>query len=202
MSLMDGPLSAATKAVPHGLVCVMRDLDDAGLDAGFVEQVSRDLSPGGSALLADVDEVQPLILDRISLEHGGQLLRHRLAGSFAERRLIAEIRALRQELARLEARIRTVTEGDATSILYRSKGIELAHALRRAKGLAAALRQEATAKANVLQKQVAQLGHGAHDSLRRRAVAVQATLERRAELLERAAGITPAPPRRASKDDS
>lgn len=195
VSLLDGPLAAAMKAVPLGLVGAIRDLDDAGLNATFLEQVSDDFPAGGGAVLAEVEEIQPLLLDALSLEHGGRLLRQRLAGAFAERRLIAEIQALRHELARLDVLNRRQESVIPTANLHRSKGTELASAIRRASNLAAGLRREAAAKRRVFDEQAARLEQGPREVLRRRAVVVEARIGRRAELLERAAarGATPKP---------
>ena len=193
VSLLDGPLAAATRAVPQGLVGAIRDLDDAGLNAAFVEQVSDDFPPGGGAVLAEVEEIQPLLLDALGLEHGGRLLRQRLAGAFAERRLIAEIQALRHELARLEVLNPRQESVVLTANLRRSKGTELASAIRRARNLAAGLRREMAAKRRVFDEQAARLGQGPRAVLHRRAAVVEARMGRRAELLERAAAGCAAP---------
>jgi uncharacterized membrane protein len=195
VSLLDGPLAAAIKAVPLGLVGAIRDLDEAGLNAAFLEQVSDGLPPGGGAALAEVEEIQPLLLDELCLEHGGRLLRQRLAGAFTEQRLIAEIHALRRELARLDVRNPRRESVVSAADLHRSKRIELASAIRRATNLAAGLRREAAAKRRVFDEQAARLGQGRQEVLHRRAAAVEARMGRRAELLDRAAagGAAPKP---------
>jgi uncharacterized membrane protein len=189
VTLLDGPLQAAARAVPHSLIGAMRELDDAGLDPGFLEQVSRDLPVGGGAVLSQLEELQPLIIDTLGLQHGGRVFRQRLAAGFAERRLAATIGALRQELLRLQARNRPGEPESATTMAYRTKGIELATAVRRAKNLATALRRERAAKAQLLEAQVGPLDDAPRQAVLRRAAALQATLQRRAELLERAVGL-------------
>jgi uncharacterized membrane protein len=197
VSLLDGPLAAAMKAAPLALVGAIRDLDEAGLNAAFLEQVSDDLPPGGGVALAEVEEIQSLLLDGLCLEYGGRLLRQRLAGTLAEQRLIAEIQALRHELARLEVLSPRQESVVSAANLYRSKGIELASAIRRARNLAAGLRREAAAKRRVFDEQAARLGQGRREVLQRRATVVEARMGRRAELLERAAagGAAPKPGR-------
>ena len=54
LSVLEGPLNAATKAGGRGLIGAVRDLGDVGLDAGFLEQVSRDLNVGGGAIVAEM----------------------------------------------------------------------------------------------------------------------------------------------------
>ena len=102
LSVLEGPLSAATRASGHGLIIAVRDLSDVGLDAGFLEQVSRDLQIGGGAIVAEIDESQPLALENFAMAQGARLFRHRLAGLVTEQRLLVEIRLLTRELARLE----------------------------------------------------------------------------------------------------
>ena len=102
VSLLQGPLSMATQAVPSGLIGAMRDLSEVGLDAGFLEQVWRDLKPGGGAIVCELEEIEPLALDRLAVDEKGRIFRHRLAGVLNDRRLIHEIQSLRRELLRLE----------------------------------------------------------------------------------------------------
>jgi hypothetical protein len=185
LSLLDGPLHAAARAVPHTLIGAMRELGDVGLDPAFLEQVSRDLPVGGAAVLSQLDELQPLVIDTLGAQHGGRVFRQRLAAAFAERRLAAEITALRQDVARSRVRSRANQPESAAAAASRTKGIELASAVRRARALAASLRGEAAAKAQLMLRQAGQLDDGPSQAVLRRAGIVQAGLERRAKLLER-----------------
>jgi uncharacterized membrane protein len=198
VSLLDGPLQAAARAVPHSLIGAMRDLDDAGLDPGFLEQVSRDLPVGGGAVLSQLEELQPLIIDTLGLQHGGRVFRQRLAAVFAERRLVATVGVLRQELLRIQARNRPGEPESVITTAYRTKGIELASAVRRAKSLAAALRRERAAKAQSLEAQAERLADAPRQAILRRSAALQAALQHRAELLERAVSLAEGAKGRAS----
>src|SRR4051794_26396775 len=176
--LLDGPLHAAARSVPHTLIGAMRDVYDVGLDSAFLEQILRDLPVRGVAVLSELDELQPLLIDALGPQHGGQVFRQRLAGAFAERRLAAEITALRQELAPIQARNRLNEPDSAAALASRAKGIELASAVRRARRLVTSLRRESAAKASVIQLQAARLDHGPSQAVLRRATMVQARLER------------------------
>jgi uncharacterized membrane protein len=188
VSLLEGPLQAAARAAPHSLIGAMRDLEDGGLDPVFLEQVSRDLPVGAAAVLGEVEELQPLVIDKLGSAHGGRVFRQRLAAAFVERRLAAQTSLLRQELARMQARKQAGQPDPVMTAVSRAKGIELASAVRRAKKLAASLRREAAAKRESMLQQAARLDNGPRQAVLRRAAVVHTALERRAELLERACG--------------
>src|SRR5271166_1351945 len=63
LSVLEGPLHAATKV---------------GVDAAFLEQVSRDLKIGGGAIVAEIDESQLLALESFAIAQGARVFRHRL----------------------------------------------------------------------------------------------------------------------------
>ena len=191
LSVLEGPLNAATKTGGHGLIVAVRDLSDVGLDAGFLEQVSRDLKVGGGAIVAEVDESQPLALESFAIAQRARLFRHRLAGSLNERRLMLEIRLLSRELARLGKRHPGRANSAAALATQRAHALELAVAARRARTLAAVLRREAAAKANALLRQASALEGRARQTLSRRAARIRSGLERRADRLERAAHEEP-----------
>jgi uncharacterized membrane protein len=183
VSLLQGPLSMATQAVPSGLIGAMRDLSEVGLDAGFLEQVWRDLKPGGGAIVCELEEIEPLALDRLAVNEKGRIFRHRLAGVLNDRRLIHEIQSLQRELLRLERE----AASDTISTVQRSTGVELGDVVRRAKSLGAALRREAAAKSVVAEQQARTLSPELSRVVRDRVEALTARLQRRADRLERAA---------------
>lgn len=185
VSLLQGPLGMATQAVPSGLIGAMRDLSEVGLDAGFLEQVWRDLKPGGGAILCEVEEAHLLAFDRLALSEKGRIVRHRLAGVLNDRRLIHEVQSLRKELRRLEREQASAT----VTAMQRHLVRELGDAVRRAKRLGAALRREAAAKATVAEQQMRALEPELSNAVRERVAVLIARLERRAERLERVAAV-------------
>jgi hypothetical protein len=171
----------------------MRDLAQAGLTVGFLEQVSRELRPGGAAAIADVEEAQPVALDALTVAQGGRLFRHRLDRDTTERRLMHDIRMLQQELALIGKQQHGLCLAESTSSLQRSRAVELASAVRLASSLAAALRQEAGAKARLLARQAGLFEGDARHALECRAAVIQTGLEERAERLARAARVSATP---------
>ena len=189
LSVLEGPLAAATKTGGQGLIGAVRDLGDVGLDAGFLEQVSRDLKVGGGAIVAEIEELQPFALQNLAVAQRARLFRHRLAGSVTEQRLVREIQLLTRELARVSKRCRGQANSEAALAMQRTHGLELAVAARRARTLAAVLRREAAGKANALLRQASTLEGGVRQRLSRRAALIRSGLERRADRLERAAHV-------------
>ena len=56
VTLLGGALTFASRSVTSGLVGAVRDLDEAGLDAGFLQRTSRRLRASGGAVVAEVEE--------------------------------------------------------------------------------------------------------------------------------------------------
>jgi hypothetical protein len=197
VSLLGGPMTVAAKSAASGLVGAVRELDDAGLDAGFLDQVSRGLRAGGAATIAQVEEDRQLPLDARILARGGRVLRHRLAGALAEERTAREVAALRCELRSLLVGPTDAEHADTEETVRRARIAELQQAQRRAQALAEALRREAAAKVQVLRAQAAQLDGAARNAVANRAATVRSALEARAARLDRIAE-SPTPARSAT----
>ena len=187
VSLLGGPLTAVTRTVASGLVGAVRDLGEAGLDAAFLEQVSRGLQTGGGALVAEVQEERQWPLDAAFLAQGGRVFRHRLAATLAEERVLHEVAGLRSELMKLQAELGDAALADAQRPVWRARTLELRQVLGRARAQAAAIRREAAAKVARLRAQAAQLEGAARTAIEHRAATVRAELETRAAKLDRIA---------------
>jgi uncharacterized membrane protein len=185
VALLGGPVTAAARTAVAGLVGPVRDLEEAGLDGGFLERVSRDLRPGGGAAVAQVEEDRQLVLDARLTALGGRVLRHRLSGSVAEERLMQDVAALRGALARIEAERNDVEHTASARAARRTRVAELKRLLRSAQAIAAALRREGAAKVEVLRAQAARLEGDARAAVENRASRVRAGLEARAARLDR-----------------
>jgi hypothetical protein len=131
------------------------------------------------------DEDGQLVLDARLGALGGRVLRHRLAGSLAEERLMQDVAALRGDLARIEAVRNKEEHAAAAKAARRTRTAELRRALKRAQDIAAALRREGAAKVEVLRAQAARLEGDARAAVEHRAARVRAGLEARAARLDR-----------------
>jgi uncharacterized membrane protein len=184
VSLLGGPLTAVARTVASGLVGAVRDLGEAGIDPAFLEQVSRNLQVGGGVVVTEVEEERQLPLDARILARGGRVLRHRLAGTLAEERIVREVTALRSEVARLQADRGEAEHADAQWSVRRARTLELRQTLGRAVAQADALRREGAAKVVVLRAQAAQFEGAARTAIEHRAATVRAGLEARAARLD------------------
>ena len=187
VSVLEGPLNIAMRASGHGLIIAVRDLGDVGLDAGFLEQVSRDLKVGGGAIVAEIDESQPLALENFVVAQKAELFRYRLAGSVTERRLMLEIRLLSRELTRLEKRYPGRANSDAALAMQRAhEGTCDCGETGPSAGCHAASRGRCQGERAASSGEHTQRS-GVRGTLSRRAALIRNSLEDRADRLERAA---------------
>ncbi len=100
---------AAVGASFGGLTGMLFDLDDAGVDAGFVEEVSEALSPGKVAVVAEVEEYWMTPVDTRIEEAGGIVFR-RLRSEIAEEHYQREARAFNEEWNQLKAEWHEATD--------------------------------------------------------------------------------------------
>lgn len=85
-----------------GLTGMLIDLDEAGVDAGFVDEVSEALSNGKTAVIAEVEEYWTTPIDTRMADHGGMVFR-RLRYEVAEDQYRREAEAFDAEIKQLKA---------------------------------------------------------------------------------------------------
>jgi uncharacterized membrane protein len=187
VTLLGGALTIASYSVTSGLVGAVRDLDEAGLDAGFLQRISRQLRASGSAVVAEVEEKRQLPLDTRILALGGRISRHRLLRSLSEERTVREVSALTSELRSLWAEQSELVGAEVGALVRRDRSDELQRVTAEAHALAKNLRSEAAAKVAILRAQAARLDGPARQAVEHRAAVVRSGLEARATRLDRIA---------------
>jgi uncharacterized membrane protein len=187
VSLLGGPVPAVLRTVQSGLVSTVLEIHRAGLNARFLERISHDLQPGGAAVIAEVEEDQPSVVDAQIAALGGRAFRHHLEGALAVARMQHELAALQGEVATLRAQLRDGQDTATLKQLSHERTMDLQQAMRRAEALADALRREGVAKIGVLRAQMAKLDGTARMTVERRAATVRASFEARASSLNQAA---------------
>jgi uncharacterized membrane protein len=109
VGLLAGPVGVAVGASTGGLAGLTFDLAKAGIDTGIVDEVSRVLTPGKTAILAEVEETWVTPVDTRLGQLGGLVFR-RLRSEAVEDQLArdaaahdAELKQLKEEWAQANA---------------------------------------------------------------------------------------------------
>jgi uncharacterized membrane protein len=101
IGLLGGPAGAVLGASIGGLSGLLFDLDNADVGAAFYGDVVKTLTPGKTAVLADVDESWTTPIDARMREHGGTVSR-RFRAEVVEDQLVRESAALEASLNALD----------------------------------------------------------------------------------------------------
>jgi len=115
VGLLGGPVGMAVGASIGGLSGLMFDLDKSGIDIQFVEDVSKALSPGRSAVLADVEESWTAPVDARLEKLGGMVFR-RLRSEVVEDQLAREAATFNAEMKQLEDELAAAHAEDKAQI--------------------------------------------------------------------------------------
>jgi uncharacterized membrane protein len=182
LGLLGGPIGLAAGAAGGAFLGYSVDAFNYGVGMEFVEEVSRNLTPGKSALVAEVDEFWTSGLDLRMEALGGIVVRQwRLD---VERGLIEnEIQARNAELSQLKAEYAQAKDEYKARLEAKIKSGEakLKAALEREKAKVETLKQEADAKIKALQKQAATASQETRTRIERRVAEIQAESEKLAK---------------------
>jgi uncharacterized membrane protein len=185
IGLLGGPVGLAAGAAAGAFLGYATDAFNYGVGMEFVDEVSRNLTPGKSALVAEVDEFWTLGLDLRMEALGGTVVRQwRLD---VERDLIEnEIQARNAELSQLKAEHAQAEDEHKARLEVKIRTAEgkLKAALKREKAKVEALKQQAETKVETLQKQVARASPETKIRIERLVAEIQAESEKLAKQLE------------------
>ena len=184
VTLLGGPMTAATRSITSGLVSAVWDLDEAGFDAAFLDRISRHLRAGSGAVIAEAEEDRQWSLDADMLAHGGRLFRHRLASALLEERMMRELTALRDEWYCFSRETVGEARAGTRATVHRDRLRELRRVLDRTRARAQVLRREGMAKVMVIRSQAAALEGEARQAVVHRAASVMASFQARAARLD------------------
>jgi len=161
--VLGGLPAAAMLTTGAGMVAVVSDLAEAGLGSLFLERIAEEFRSGHAALVAEIEEDNPLALDALVTRMGGLVLRPE-ASATPEGDVIAHLQAYHAQ----DAMAGPATAQAATPTA-RNRIDERRRLLRKAAVLEASLRREADAKVQVLRRQAAALEGEARATVERRA---------------------------------
>jgi uncharacterized membrane protein len=102
IGLLGGPAGLAIGATTGMLAGIATDLRNARIDGGFVDDVSRQMTPGRVALVADIQEDWTTPLDTRMEELGGVVLR-RTVSEVRDTLNAEDIAAMKADLAQMRA---------------------------------------------------------------------------------------------------
>jgi uncharacterized membrane protein len=182
IGLLGGPVGLAAGAAAGAFLGYSVDASNYGLGMEFVDEVSRNLTPGKSALVAEVDEYWTVPVDLRMEALGGIVVRQwRLD---VEQELIRnDIRARNAELSQLKVEYAQAEGEHKARLEVRIKIVEgkLKAALEHEKAKVEALKQQADAKIKALQKQATTASPETRTIIEQRVAEIQAESEKLAK---------------------
>jgi uncharacterized membrane protein len=188
IGLIGGPAAAAAGLAGGTLIGSWSDLFDLGVGRDFLDKVSRELTPGKTAVVAEVDEDWVTPLDTRVEAIGGTVLRQGRA-DFEHEQAQEEVNASKAELAELQAEYRQAREEHKAKLKAR---IDEALAKMRSRAAQAKekrdrLQRETEAKIKALQEQRVRAKADDKAKYEQRIANLRADYDRRADKLVRAA---------------
>ena len=184
IGILAGPAGLVVGASLGGLTGVMVDINRAGVDAVFVEDVSDALSPGKYAVLAEIDEMWMAPVDtRMSALNG--LVFRRLRSEVEDDQLIRESVAFEKEMRELEEELAEADEEAkaAISAQIENSKKKLQAMNQRTKEKLDKTKSEGEAKINALKQQIADAKESRKAKMEKRKAELESEYaERRAKL--------------------
>jgi uncharacterized membrane protein len=182
IGLLGGPVGLAAGAAAGAFLGYSVDAFNYGVGMEFVDEVSRNLTPGKSALVAEVDEFWTLGLDLRMEALGGIVVRQwRLD---VEQDLIRnDVQARNAELSQLKAEYAQAEDEHKArlGVKIKTADAKLKNALEREKAKVEALKQQADAKIKAFQKQAATASPEIKTKIEQRVAEIQAESEKLAK---------------------
>jgi uncharacterized membrane protein len=191
VGLLGGPVGVAIGASLGSLTGMLFDLDKSGVDIDFVDEVSKALTPGKAAVLADIEETWLTPVDTRLGKLGGIVFR-RLRSEVVEDQLAreaaefdAELKQLKEEFAQARAENKAEVQKhiDATK-----QKIQATHA--HAKAMLDQAKAETDAKLAALEAQMKGANDRQKEKIKKRIADAKARHEARRVKLEQAWELT------------
>lgn len=191
IGILGGPAGMVLGASLGGLTGLLFDIDKSGVDITFVDDVSKMLSAGKSAVLADVEESWTTPVDARLHKLGGMVFR-RLRAEVVEDQLVRESAALEANLKALDDDLK---QGVAENRAAIQKDIELVKKQLKAtqdqaKARIDQVKAEADAKVKALQDQAKGASERGKARIEKRIADVKADLDIRSKKLSQAWTLT------------
>ncbi len=167
------------------------DVNEAGVDMGFVDEVADAIKPGTTAVLAEIDEIWMAPLDTRMQTLGGLVFR-RLRSEVADDQFAREAEALNRELDQIDAELTEAVDDAKAALTARAENTR-----NRIKALNEATKAkldktvaEGKAKVAALQEQIKTAHENRKAKMEKRLEELKADYKERQEKLQRAWEIT------------
>ncbi|MDA9411052.1 MULTISPECIES: DUF1269 domain-containing protein [unclassified Bradyrhizobium] len=191
IGLLAGPAGLLVGASLGGLGGLAFDLDSSGISAAFLDEVSKELSPGKAAVLADVGETWMTPVDTRLHKLGATVFR-RLRSEVIEDQLMresaafeAELKALQDDLKHAAAENRAAIQKDMEQVKLQINTVQ-----EQAKKRLDQARAETDARIQSLTEQAKQASDRAKRRIDKRIAEVKADFDVRAKKLNQAWTLT------------
>ena len=185
--LLAGPLGVAVGFAAGGAAGLVFDLAQLGIDTDFLDEVSKALSPGKTAVLAEVQETWTTPVDTRLGTLGGLVFR-RLRSEVVEDQLAresaafaSEMKQLREELAHSTAETKAAVQREVAAAKAKLEAMQT-----QARAKSEESKHEMEAKIAALRDQMNQAGDREKAKIEKRVAAVKAEYSVRSAKLEQA----------------
>jgi uncharacterized membrane protein len=190
VGLLGGPVGLAVGASAGALTGMLVDIGKQGVDVDFMDEVSKAMSPGKAAVLADVQESWETPVNTSLGKLGGIVFR-RLRSEVVEDQLARESSAFNAELKELEEEVKQANAEHKAALQKQIAAVKekLAVTQARARARAEQVKKEADAKVTAMREQMKQAGERRRARIEKRIAEVQADHAVRSAKLEQAAKL-------------
>ena len=191
VGLLAGPVWFAIGLSAGGLTGLIVDLSESGVNVDFVDEVSKALIPGKTAVVAEVEETWQTPVDTRIGNLGGMVFR-RLRSEVVEDQLVREAAAFEAELDELEDELAHAAAEDKAELQKQidtaKKKLEATRAQIEARQQQ--LKSETDAKIAAMREQMKQASDRRKAQIEKRSAEVKADYEARSAKLEQARKLT------------
>jgi uncharacterized membrane protein len=191
IGLLGGPVGAAIGYGSGALAGVMSDIYNAGVGVDFVNTVSEKLTPGKTAVIAEVAEDWVTPLDTRMEAIGGVVLRESRS-DFEDEQIDKEVKARKAELAQLKTEFAKATAERKAKLKARMDEAQanLSAVAGRAQGRINQLQEQTQAQIKELQDQAKSATRDAKAKIDKQIADTQADYKRRSDKLKQAWELT------------
>ncbi|HEU0140953.1 MAG TPA: DUF1269 domain-containing protein [Bryobacteraceae bacterium] len=191
IGLLGGPVGLVIGGVTGTLLGAAGDLAKTGVGADFLEEVSQQLQPGKSAIVAEIEETWVIPVDTRMEAIGGAVIRRPRAEIIDEERA-RELAARRKEIDNLKIEYEQSTSTAKANAKAKLEVLESRfEALQaRTKDTIESLQREGETKVEAMQEQARTATEQAKANLQQRAAELRTEYERRSGKLKEALELT------------